>query len=246
MASRNLYFHVQKRHRLTPVLVINGCNDIIQWGTNAEDAPVMINTTGRSTVAEIVNMSRLIASNLKPISSAILELFQAGIAARPTMYAAFQQIVTEKSDPEIEKSNVTHKHFIDTLMKAFDALGSNTQGPISVSSNRDEVDEQSFFRDQFSALSLGQEKVDDADVSSGDDNQPTQARSQKKNRGKGKIGKQGKKSKQSISKSFAEPLLSNIPVESYRIIEDKDVLVSDYLIAAYAVVCERMELRSFT
>jgi hypothetical protein len=39
--------------------------------------------------------------------------------------------------------------------------------------------------------------------------------------------------------------LADVPVESYRIIEDKDGLVSEYLLAVYAVVREWVELRSF-
>lgn len=38
----------------------------------------------------------------------------------------------------------------------------------------------------------------------------------------------------------------DVPVESYRIIEDKDGLVSEYLLAVYAVVQEWVGLRSFT
>jgi hypothetical protein len=247
MASRNLYLTYKKDTSRLLYWVVNTSNGIVQSARNSEDASVAINTTGRSTGREIVDMSKLIASNLKPIPSAIFGLFQAVITARSTMYAAFQQIVTEKPDPEIERSNVTHKHFIDVLIDAFEELGGNTQEPTNVSSVEDEADYRSIFQNQFPTLSLGQANIDDDDVSSGDDIPPTQGRLQKKKTGKGKKGKRGKKSKQkSPPKSTVEPSLSNIPVESYRIIEDKDGLVSDYFMAVYAVVREWMELRSFT
>jgi hypothetical protein len=104
-------------------------NGIVRSAANGdEDVSVQINTNGRITVAEIVRMARLISKYLKDIPSAIYQLFKAVIKARSAMYNVFQQIVNEKPDPEIERSNVTHKHFIDALTEAFDALGGNAQG----------------------------------------------------------------------------------------------------------------------
>lgn len=51
-------------------------------------------------------------------------LFQSIIAARSATYAVFQQIVTSNPDLEMEKSNASHKFFIDALTKAFNILGS--------------------------------------------------------------------------------------------------------------------------
>jgi hypothetical protein len=248
MASHNLYFTYKQQTSRLLYWVINTSNGIIQSGANVEEhRPVTINTTGRSTVAEIVSMSRLIARNLETIPPAIFELFQAVIKARSTMYAAFQQILNEKPDPDIERSNATHKHFIDALTEAFDALGGSSRDSSKVSPVLEEADDERIFQNQFSALSLGSAKDGDEAASSGDDTGPTQARPQKKKTGKGKKGKRGKKSKQKpASESAAEPPMAGIPVESYRIIEDKDGLVSEYLLAVYAVVREWMELRSFT
>ncbi|KAF2712349.1 hypothetical protein K504DRAFT_371948 [Pleomassaria siparia CBS 279.74] len=248
MASRNLYIRYKKDTNRLLYWVINTSNGIIQSGIDAEEyAPVSINTTGRSTVAEIVSMSRLIARNLKPIPSAILKLFQAVIKARSTVHAAFQHIVNEKPDPDIERNNATHKHFLDALTKAFEALGGNSQDSSNVSPSGEEADDERIFQNQFFAMSLGRAKDDDDDVSSGDDTHATQARRKKRKTGKGKKGKRGKKSKQKpASEPTTVPPLAEIPIESYRIIEDKDGLVSDYLLAVYAVVHEWMELRSFT
>ncbi|CAO2658337.1 Nn.00g060600.m01.CDS01 [Neocucurbitaria sp. VM-36] len=249
MASRNLYLTYKKDTSRLLYWVINTSNGIILSGKNVEEyTPVTINTTGWSTVAEIVSMSRLIARNLKPIPSAIFKLFQAVIKARSTVHAVFQQIVNENPDPDIERSNATHKHFIDALTEAFEALGGTSRDSSNVSPFSEEAEDERLLANQFSALSLGGAKNDNDDVSSGDDAHPVQARPQKKKKtGKGKKGKRGTKSKQkSASKSTADPPLANIPVESYRIIEDKDGLVSEYLLAVYAVVSEWMKLRSFT
>ncbi|KAJ4361865.1 hypothetical protein N0V83_010806 [Neocucurbitaria cava] len=202
--------------RTSFIMVINTSNGIIQSSADAEKhAPVTINTTRRSTVSEIVSMSRLIAKNVKPIPSAVFQLFQAVIKARSSVYAAFQQIVNEKPDPEIERSNATHKHFIDALTEAYDSLGGNLQDPSNVSPVGEEVDDESIFQNQFSSLTLGNAQDDD-DVSSGDDTHPTKARPQKNKIGKGKKAKRGKKPKQKpASECIVEAPLADIPIESY-------------------------------
>jgi uncharacterized protein (DUF1810 family) len=131
-----------------------------------------MNTTGQSTVAEIVSMSRLIAQYLKPIPSTIFESFRAVIQARSTMHAVFQQIVSEKPDPEIERSNATHKHFIDALTEAFEALGGAARDSKDILSDMADVKIETVFLNQFSIVSLGPAKDEDDDTSSTDDAQP--------------------------------------------------------------------------
>jgi hypothetical protein len=168
------------------------------------------------------------------------------IKARSTMYAAFQQIVNEKPDPDIERINATHKHFIDALTEAIDALGGNSSDSSKVPPGEEATDVEDVFQNQFSVLSIATARTDDDDISE-EDTLSTQPRAQKKKPGKGKKGKRGKKSKQKpVSKPIAEAPLADIPVESYRILEDKGGLVSDYLLAVYAVVSEWIELRTFT
>ncbi|KAF1362383.1 hypothetical protein EJ07DRAFT_174786 [Lizonia empirigonia] len=249
MRSRNLYLTYKKDTSQLLYWVINTSNGIIQSTANAEDcAPVTVNTTGHSTVSEIVNMSKLIARTLSPIPSAIFELFQAVIQARSAFYAAFQQVVNQDPDPEVERSNATHKHFIDALTEAFDALGGKSWDSTNFSPNgNDDIDGQ-VFKNSFTALSLsGAQDVDDDGVSSAEESHVQRTRPQKKKTGKGKKGKRGKKSNQKEAPEVTtRPSLADVPVESYRIIEDKDGLVSEYLLAVYAVVREWVELRSFT
>lgn len=176
MASRNLYLTYKEDTSQLLYWVINTSNGIVQSkAVSDESADVTVNTTGRSTLAEIVSMSKLIAKNHKPIPSAIFDLFRAVIKARSTMYAAFQQIVNEKSDPDIENSNPTHKHFIDALTEAFNALGGPKDAG-KVSTLNDEAIDEVVFQNQFAALSIEQAKVDNDDVSSSDDTPQAQAK----------------------------------------------------------------------
>jgi hypothetical protein len=230
MASRNLYLTYKKDTNRLLYWVINISNGNIHPATDAEDyASVTMKTTGRLTVAEIVSMSKLIARHLNPIPDAIIETFQAVITARSVVCDAFKQTVSERSDIEVEKSNATHKHFIDALTEAVDALGGSSRDSSNVAPVRGDADDEHIFQNGFSALSLGTMKVDDDDnVSSGDEIHSTQARSQNRKTRRGKKIKRGKKSKQKPgAQATAEPSRADIPVESYRLSEDNVGLASE-------------------
>ncbi|KAK4615645.1 hypothetical protein CLAFUW4_10071 [Fulvia fulva] len=254
MRSRNnLYLTYKKDTSLLLYWVINTSNGIVKSGKQAEDGSVHLNTTGRTTVAEIVNMARLIAKHLDPIPFPVFRLFKAIIKARSATHAAFQQIVTHKPDPEIERANETHKHFIDALTEAFEALGGASWEPTDASAMEGKARDDVDFQNQFSALSLGnaggtEGENEDDDGSEASSAQTTQTRIRKQPRpGKGKHGKRGKKAKSKGATSIpTEAAMADIPVESYRIIEDGGGLVTDYLMAVYAVVGEWMDLRLYT
>lgn len=99
-------------------------------------------------------MAQLIAKHLNPIPSTILELFQAIIKARTTVHDAFQQSTRDMPDPEIKKSNVAHKFFIDALKRAFEALGSmDWKSNLAPTTAKDTADV--VLHNTFAALSLG-------------------------------------------------------------------------------------------
>ncbi len=207
MGGRNLYLTYKKDTSRLLYWVVNTSNGIVQASAKAEDCgPVVMNTTGQSTVFEIVNMSRLIAKHVQPIPSRIFELFQAVIKARSVTYEAFQRIVNQTPDPEIEKSNATHKHFIDALTEAFDALGGKlwSSGKMTEPSDAaNDDDDPPMFENQFSKLSLDQEEGDEEDDGSSeeDTSQVQKRQAKKKSTGKGKKGKKGKRKKGSKQKS---------------------------------------------
>jgi len=66
-------------------------------------------------------------------------------------------------------------------------------------------------------------------------------------RGPGKGNKKkGKKSKKKEAPPLAESAkLDSVPLESYRIIDDTEGIVTDYLMAVYSLLEEGMKLRSF-
>jgi hypothetical protein len=132
------------------------------------------------------------------------------------MYAAFQQIVDEKLDTDIKKSNATRKHFIDALTETFKALGGSSWYCSTDTHAGKDAEDDVLLQNRFSALSLGVTKDEDDDVaSSEEDTHPIQARRQKKRTGKRKKRKRGRKSKSRTStEATAEPAVSGVSVES--------------------------------
>jgi hypothetical protein len=240
MASRNLYLTYKKDTSRLLYWIIHTSNGIIMdRKAKDEDLAVSINTTGQCTVVEIVTMSRLIAKHFDPVPLTILRLLQGIIRVRSKIYDVFQQIVSEVPDPDIERSNATHKHFIDTLTEALEALSGPPQNSRDFSSDDEEFDNETLFRNRFSALSLGEE---DGDAASADDIPQTMAEIQNKTNRKGNTGKRAKKSKRKPSSRSA----ANVPMKNYHIIEDKDGIDPEYHLAVCALALEWMDLRSFT
>lgn len=70
-------------------------------------------------------------------------------------------------------------------------------------------------------------------------------RPKKRSTKKGKKGKRGRKPKGKGKPVVNEPRLDEVPLESYRIIEDETGLVTDYLMAVYSIVRQWVELRHY-
>lgn len=165
----------------------------------------------------------------------------------------------------MEQSNVTHKYFIDALNEIFDIFG----GPAWLQeqqrgSKEAELDaeldaevEKANFSNKFAALSLGLSAQGEPSTvaveSSGDeesDEEPKSAAPGQQRRqarpGRGKKKKGGKRAKK--GKQTAKPApqtLDQVPLESYRIIEAADGIVTDYLLAVYSLFEETLDLRSY-
>lgn len=229
--------------------MIHASNSIIK-STGSNAASIATNTTGQITVSSLVPMSKLIAEHVKPIPSTIYRIFQAVIDARKATHAVFQQLVSKNPDPEIEKSNISHKHFIDGLTEAFAALGGKIWASEQKSGKEtaDEDIDAVIFTNTFSALNLGDSSnVGEEEDAESDDLGPSPASlaRPKKKSAKGKKGKGGKKSKAKKKPADKEASIKEIPLESYRIIEDETGIVTDYLMAVYSLVQQWAELRDY-
>lgn len=244
--------------------MIRASNSIIAKYSDYEEdqSRPALNTTGQTTVPGLVAMAELIGKHLSPVPSVILRLLNSVISARSAFHAEFQQLAAVKPDAELEKSNATHKFFIDALTKAFKALGGDAWAKKQAgggvgSEDSDGLDdpEDAIFSNKFSALHLETAAADDgaSDGASDDeaDTLPTGAnapprRGQRKP-GKGKKGKKGKKpSKKQQKPARAKGAdLEDVPLESYRIIEDEEGIMTEYLLAVYSIMKEWSGLRSY-
>ncbi|KAK2763289.1 hypothetical protein FQN54_009925 [Arachnomyces sp. PD_36] len=253
MADQNSYLAYKRDTRHLLYWMIHAYNRIVKTSSPLSifgDAPATVNTTGQIKVSALVPIAKLIAEHINSVPSTIFRLFQSVIDARSAAYGLFQRIVARKPDPDMEKSNVSHKCFIDALTSAFKALGgdewASQQKPKT--GNLDEEDIQAdVFANKFSALGLGESDDEEEEEDEGEPhNRPVsaqKARLRKKPSGKGKKGKRGKKAKG--KPVVKEPSLDEVPLESYGIIEDEDDAVTDYLMAVYSFFAELIELRQY-
>ena len=252
MADQNTYLRYKRDQKLLVYWITHTSNNIIK--SFPSDVSINVNTTGEVRLSTLVSLSGLIAKYIKPIPATIYRLFQSIIAARKETHALFQQVVANCPDPDIEKSNISHKHWIDGLTEAFKALGGDLWGSErkGEKDGADEEDEDEvIFANKFSALSLSGETKgeDEEDEAEGESDEPSAAaapaRSQQKKSTKKKKGKRGKKSKGKGKHVAPEPKLEDVPFESYRIIEDETGIVTDYLMAVYSLVTQWVELRHY-
>lgn len=274
MIPRNTYLAYKRDTRYLLYWMIHTSNAILkssrrpESGGTAGDAPsgeaskknedpgvesLAINTTGRTTTAGLLSMSELIANHMKSIPSVIYRLLQSVIEARSIAYAAFQQFTAANPDEEVEKANASHKHFIDTLTRAFEILGGNTWAA-SQKTEKEATDdlEEVIFSNKFSALNLNQQtdggaveeeaSENDSTDEAGPSNAAPRRRQQKKGSSKAKKGKRGKKAKK--RRPAKEPNLDDVPLESYGFEGDGSEM-TDYMMAVYSIFKEMVELRSY-
>ena len=232
-------------------------NDIIRTKTVAGgEASDLFNKSGSATISQIVSMSKLIAQHIDQVPFLIYRLLHSVIDARSAIHAVFQQMAISNPDPEIEKSNASHRFFIYALTEAFEVLGGQTWMANGSQKQNDEQDdiEEVLIANKFHALGLDDtqegEIAADQEESVGEQQSAsanaTPGRQNQRSRGKGKKGKHGKKRKQQqyqMPKKVEPPA---VPMESYKIIEAGDSgLVTEYLMAVYEMFRECTDLRGY-
>lgn len=223
-----------------------------------DGAPMVPLTSAGITVAGLISLSKFVGKHIDSAPSTILALFQSVIEARTAAHAAFQQMTARTPDPNVEKSNSSHKRFIDALKESFDALGGRNWKPNSspresdLLANTEHVKEEldRLLANKFSALEIQRSpEVDEASDQEGPQEIHSNVSRQRKQTkpGKGKKGKKGKAKKSSKPKTAPakEESLEGVPLKSYRIIQDQDGIITDYLMAVYDLIKECMTLRNY-
>lgn len=243
--SHNAYLAYKRDTNLLLYWVIRTSNDIINSQAHHEIS-VKVNTSGKTTVSGLLAMANLIAANVTGslIPAAVYRLFKSVVSARTASWQAFQQIKLDNPDPDMEKSNASHKFFIDALRQAFEVLGGkqweSSQDGQRMETGDDAEDEikQALFSNKFSRLDVSGEQIEsEAEDPASLSTQPA-LNQQRQKAGKSKKTKGKKKTKKQPRAASNAPDLEDVPLKDYRIIDDESGNFSDYLMAVYALVHE--------
>ncbi|KAK2802380.1 hypothetical protein FQN50_007377 [Emmonsiellopsis sp. PD_5] len=248
MADRNAYLRYKRNEKLLVYWITHTSNSIIQSSPSTTTTP--LNETGKVSISSLVSLSKLIATHVKPIPATIYRLFQAILDARKEAYSVFQRILASNGDPEIEKGNVSHKHWIDRLTEAFIALGGDTwtsQHDNKTQRFEDGEEEKVIFSNKFSSLTLeGDANCGGQDDGETDSVDAAPTKLKRKPVKKGRKGKRDKNQKNGgKQQTIKKPTIDDVPFESYRIIEDDSGLFSAYLMGAYSLLAQLIELRDY-
>ncbi|CAH0053890.1 unnamed protein product [Clonostachys solani] len=262
MADRNLYATYKKDTRYLVYWMIHASNHILRGLETPEHDLLALNSTGQTTVSGLVAMSKLIAAHAIPVPSIIQRLLKSIIAARTQVHALFETLAGKDPDPELARSNASHKHFIDALMETFNVLGGSALTSSQPDNPNEEADLDEFiFSNKFSALGVttGQAVESESDTDDSEleiQNAPRSQQGPKAGRGKKSKGKKKGRSKRKSGRAkptIREADLDHLPLESFRIIEDFNEdkeegygIITDYLVAVYYVFREIISVRSFT
>ncbi|KAL7937233.1 hypothetical protein V8C35DRAFT_332354 [Trichoderma chlorosporum] len=255
MKINNFYVLYKQDTRLLLYWLVKTSNGIIQSLDDAKnEASLELNFTGQVPVADFVSMSELIAKHQVEIPSAIFDLFLSVIELRSVYYSQFQQLASANPSEKLERDNSTHKYFIDTLTKAFDILGGqqwlSKESEKQAKGSEEETGSATFTTaNKFSVLDLNIDSESDGanheesdkeanSAASPQTKRRRQAGKSKRNKGKGKKTQRDRKSSRA-----AEQPLDDVPLESYRIIEDNDM--TEYVMAVLAFTRDWVQLRSF-
>ncbi|KFX89139.1 hypothetical protein V490_07211 [Pseudogymnoascus sp. VKM F-3557] len=255
MADQNSYLMYKRDTRRLIYWLVHASNSIIKSlpAVSIPEATLTtLNTTGEIKVSALVPIPKLIAAHINPIPPTIYRLFQSVIAVRTATHLLFQQAVSKTHDPEIERSNATHKHFIDTLTEAFESLGgkvwASQQKPNAAPAN-EEDEHEVIFSNKFSVLDItGSKSGDETDentVEGTSDEKPQAKNPKRKPANKATKGKRRNKWKSTPKSGAKGSPDEELPFESYRIIEDTSGLITDYLIAVFSISQQWAILRRF-
>ena len=144
MASHSAYAAYKRDNRYLLHWMINTSNNItrrLSARGAMDDMSLAINSTGETTVAELVIMSKIIVNHhLSPVPTIVYRLLKSVIKARVAAYTFFVETEAESQDPDGEEQNASHKYFIDALEEIFRNLGGENWSEAEAPSDGNEVE----------------------------------------------------------------------------------------------------------
>ncbi|OBW64166.1 MAG: hypothetical protein AUREO_057680 [Aureobasidium pullulans] len=252
MLTQNSYLDYKRSTTYLVYRLSHASNTIIRALSQEQqdDSAAKVNTTGQVSCKELITMTKRVAANLhEEVPSTIFRLFRSVIKARSKAYEMFRELAATHADEKMEESNISHKHFIDRLDEAFAILGGEAwmakqRAGVEEVEDRETI-ERIIFTNPFSALTTELSADDSSDDADDQLLQSSRSRA-KKTFGKGKRGQKRKKKTKSTPTTISEGIdLKDIPLESFRILDGPEDLITDYYIAITYAIDEWQKLRAF-
>lgn len=243
-APTSLYENYKKDTKTFLWWLVNTFNHLVKSRELGSKETKPISADRGPSVNELVPMATLITQQEETVPGSILHLLHSAIKARSAVTTAYESVSESDTDEALTRSNNRHRHFTNTLQNCFHTLGGqnwlNNKREETVPSDED-IDQ---ILNKFQTLA-----IETLAPSSEEDEPPSPKHKGKgkPKKGKGKKGKAKKgKSKPAHKKDSAkDDTFQQIPLESMRIIDGEDDLVTDYLLATYSAVQQWIELRDF-
>jgi hypothetical protein len=263
MAYRNVYASYKRDTNYLVYWVINVSNRIVKKLPEGDERALPLNTTGRATMKDFLAMSKLIASHNTAVPEVIFRLLRSVIDARTQAHEVFEQMAGRNPDPELARSNASHKHFIDVLVDAFGILGGEqweAHHPSPPDASVETQMEELIFANKFAVLSHGDaddgsDGQEDSDLERRTRQEVAPARRRAARPGRRNNAKHGKKRNKTSSRPPTDDSApeQDLPLESFRIIQDFEEggrdgvgLLTDYLILVFELFHDVASLRAAT
>jgi len=93
------------------------------------------------------------------------------IEKRLAVHAVFKEVTEQQPDLDLERSNLSHRYFIDILEQAFEALGGKTrlEGQDYVGQQDEESLDELILANSFATLALGADVADEESDAASDE-----------------------------------------------------------------------------
>ncbi|THX30392.1 hypothetical protein D6C90_04988 [Aureobasidium pullulans] len=210
-----------------------------------DDPEAAFNTTGQVTCKELVSMAERVAAHRRQeVPDLVFRLLRSAINARSKAHQLYLSMAMETEDERLEQSNLSHKHFIDSLTEAFNALGgrewiADRSAESMELQSREEI-ENIIFTNIFSALDMYQ-CADDMSDNGGD---PKESTRHPRKTGKGKRSHKSQSAKNKRQARAAQhPVTLKVPLDNYCIVDGPESLHINYDMASMSMLQEWGELR---
>jgi len=174
MAPHNAYLAYKRDTKYLTFWNVHASNACITSSkADRLTATASINHTGQVKVSDLLSMAVRMRESAMIVPATIYRLFRSVIEKRLAVHAVSKEVTEERPDSDIERSNVSHRHFIDILEKAFEALGGETwlESNDYVGQQEERSLDELILANSFGALVVGADAFDGEESDAASDEQ---------------------------------------------------------------------------